>query len=103
MLRNIPARSYITCASCGRMAHTTTNRNRLLCQWCKKGPLCMNCRIPPRGRLTSCDACVEAMPLSRMVDVFPCDIEPVHPVAARGLASEHSSEPGSGPQSRNFD
>ncbi len=85
MLQNIPGRSSVACASCGRtwQFYTTTARKKLVCQWCKKGPLCVGCRIPPRGHPTSCDACVEALPASRMVDVFPVDIETVPAVVAR--------------------
>ena len=91
VLQKDPRRYTIRCASCKRAwkAYTTVATTRshmsLVCQWCKNGPLCKQCRLGPKGHLTSCNACVEAMPacLSRMVDVFPIDIEKLHTVAAR--------------------
>ena len=73
----------LSCASCQRNRRTRTPRVNLDCQWCKKGPLCKQCRLGSKGHPPSCNACVEALPASRMVDVFPIDIETVHTVAAR--------------------
>ena len=73
----------LSCASCQRNWRTRTTRVNLDCQWCKKGPLCKQCRLGSKGHPPSCNACVEALPASRMVDVFPVDIETVHTVAAR--------------------
>ena len=73
------------CASCGRQwqGHKKKSFKNLVCQWCKKGPLCRQCRFGFRGHPSSCNACVEALPVSRMVDVFPVDIETVHRAASR--------------------
>ena len=73
----------LSCASCQRNWRTRTTRVNLDCQWCKKGPLCKQCRLGSKGHPPSCNACVEALPASRMVDVFPVGIETVHTVAAR--------------------
>ena len=73
----------LSCASCQRNWRTTTTRKNLDCQWCKKGPLCKHCRLGWMTHPPSCNACAQALPASRMVDVFPVDIETVHTVAAR--------------------
>ena len=73
----------LSCASCQRNWRTTTTRKNLDCQWCKKGPLCWHCRLGFAGHPPSCNACAQALPASRMVDVFPVDIETVRAVAAR--------------------
>ena len=74
---------HVECVSCRRKWQTTACRKNLVCQWCEKGPLCRDCRLGYAGRPPSCNACVYALPASRMVDVFPVDMETVHAVAAR--------------------
>ena len=73
----------LSCASCQRNWRTRSPRENLVCQWCKKGPLCWDCRLGVQGHPPSCNACAQALPASRMVDVFPVDIETVRAVAAR--------------------
>jgi hypothetical protein len=73
----------LICASCKRKWQTRTPRENFVCQWCKKGPLCKDCRLGWNRHPSSCNACVEALPASRIIDIFPVDIETVHSVAAR--------------------
>ena len=73
----------LSCASCQRNWRTRTPRENLDCQWCKKGPLCWDCRLGFAGHPPSCNACAQALPAWRMVDVVPVDMGTVHRVAAR--------------------
>ena len=82
VLQHNPHDIGVVCASCERTWWTKRTCS-VVCQWCKKGPLCRHCRLGYRGHPPPCNACVDALPASCMVDVFPVDIETVHTVAAR--------------------
>ena len=76
-------KTLLECASCGRKWQTGSSRKNLVCQWCEKGPLCRDCRLGSMGYPPSCNACVQALHASRMVDVFPVDSQRLRSVAAR--------------------
>ena len=89
VLQKDPRRYTIRCASCKRAwsaytnVATTRSHMSLVCQWCKNGPLCKQCRLGSKGHPPSCNACAQALPAWRMVDVVPVDMGTVHRVAAR--------------------
>ena len=74
---------HVECVSCRRKWQTTACRKNLVCQWCEKGPLCKDCRLGPNAHPPSCNACVDALPASCMVDVFQVGGKRAREVAAK--------------------